>query len=74
MISVAAPSTDDRLTELEIKAALAEDMLEALSNTIYRQQQQIEQVQQELRTLRQQMQASSPAEPHSPNDEPPPHY
>lgn len=67
-------SAGDRLVELEIKTALAEDLLEALNKTVYLQQQQIEQLQQELRTLRQQMQAAPPEQPHSPADEVPPHY
>lgn len=67
-------SVEDRLIELEIKAALAEDLLEELNRTVFHQQRQIEQLQQELRTLRQQMQAVLPAEPPSPNDEIPPHY
>ena len=74
MTSVVTQSTEDRLIELEIKAALSEDLLDGLNRTVYRQQQQIEQLQQELRALRQQMQAAPPAEPHSPNDETPPHY
>ena len=64
----------DSLAELELQPALAEDLLEAVTQTVYLQQQQIEQLQQELRTLRQQMQAAPPEQPHSPADEVPPHY
>lgn len=60
--------------ELEVKLSFAEDLLETLNHTVFRQQQQIEQLQQELRTLRQQMQASMPAEARSLREELPPHY
>lgn len=65
---------ESRITELEVKLSYADDLLEALDRTVYRQQQEIEQVRQELRVLRQQMQASIPAEPRNPQDEVPPHY
>jgi SlyX protein len=63
-----------RLTELEVKLAFAEDLLETLNRTVYRQQEQIDRLQQELRTLRQQMQQSLPSEQRSLRDEIPPHY
>ncbi|QDX80262.1 SlyX protein [Denitratisoma sp. DHT3] len=65
---------EHRLTELEIKAGFAEDLLEALNQTVFRQQQQIEQLQREVRALRQQLQESMPAESRSLRDEIPPHY
>ena len=70
----AGKSAEERLTELEIKAAFAENLLEELNRTVYRQQQQIEQLQQEVRALRQQLQATMPAEQRSPSDDVPPHY
>ncbi|MDP2195481.1 MAG: SlyX family protein [Rhodocyclaceae bacterium] len=63
-----------RLTELEVKLAFAEDLLETLNHTVYRQQAQIDQLQHELRTLRQQMLQSQPAEQRNLLDEIPPHY
>jgi SlyX protein len=63
-----------RLTELEVKLAFAEDLLETLNHTVYRQQEQIDQLQHELRTLRQQMLQSQPAEQRNLLDEIPPHY
>lgn len=63
-----------RLTELEVKLAFAEDLLETLNHTVYRQQEQISQLQHELRTLRQQMLQSQSAEQRSLLDEIPPHY
>jgi SlyX protein len=65
---------DARMTELEVKLAFAEDLLETLNRTVYRQQEQIDRMQQELRMLRQQMQQSLPTEQHSLRDEIPPHY
>ncbi|MBK7355902.1 SlyX family protein [Propionivibrio sp.] len=65
----------DRLTELEIKTSLNEDLLEELNRTVYRQQQQIELLQEQLRFLFRQVQAhDEPAEPRSLRDEIPPHY
>jgi SlyX protein len=65
---------EERLTELEVKLAFAEDLLETLNHTVYRQQEQISQLQHELRTLRQQMLQSQPAEQRNLLDEIPPHY
>ena len=70
-----APSdlTDQRLTELEIKASYTEDLLEQLNMTVYRQQQQMDRLIREINHLRQQIpENSSPAR--SARDELPPHY
>jgi SlyX protein len=64
---------ETRLTELEVKLAFAEDLLETLNQTVFRQQEQIERLQREVRELRDQMQ-SLPVEPRSLRDELPPHY
>jgi len=65
---------DERLTELEVKLAFAEDLLETLNATVARQQQEIDALQRQVRQLREQLLAQSPAEPHSLRDEIPPHY
>ena len=65
---------ESRLTELEVKLSFAEDLLEELNRTVFRQQQQIDQLQQEVRVLRQQVQASVPAAGWSLREEIPPHY
>ena len=65
---------EDRMEKIETKLSLAEDMIEELNKTVYRQQRQIEQMQQEMRTLRQQLQASLPPEQRNLMDEIPPHY
>lgn len=65
---------ESRLIELESKISLAEDLLDALNRTVYRQQQQIERLQQEMRALRQQLQEVAPTEADRPDKEIPPHY
>jgi SlyX protein len=66
---------EDRLTELEIKMSLTEDLIDELNRTIYRQEQKLDLLQQQLRHLHQQMQsAAEPDEAHNLRDEIPPHY
>ncbi|MBI4984319.1 MAG: SlyX family protein [Rhodocyclales bacterium] len=65
---------DARLNELEMKLSFAEDSLEQLNMTIYRQQQQIDQLQLAVIELRKQLAASAPAEGRSLREEIPPHY
>lgn len=67
-------STDQRLTELEIKASFTEDLLEQLNQTIYRQQQQIDLLQREVVDLRRQLQDNAAPGLRSLRDELPPHY
>lgn len=63
---------EDRLTELEIKASFADDLLEQLNDLVARQQQQIEALQRELIALRQQVRDGGSSS--GPVDERPPHY
>lgn len=65
---------NDRVNELEVKLAFAEDMLDALNATVYRQQQAIERLQREMKELREQVAAAAPGEFRSLRDEIPPHY
>ena len=65
---------EDRLAELEGKLCFAEDAVEALSSTVYRQQRQIDVLGEELRALRRQVAASQPEDVRGPGDEIPPHY
>jgi SlyX protein len=65
---------NERVTELEVKVAFAEDLLETLNATVYRQQQQIDALQRQVRELREQLLASAPPESRSLRDEIPPHY
>ena len=63
-----------RLTELETKLAFAEDLLETLNQTVFRQQGQIDLLQQQLRLLHQRLQDALPDDARTPRDEIPPHY
>jgi SlyX protein len=64
--------TDDRLTELEIKASYTEDLLDRLNDVVVRQQRQIDALLREVAALRQQGNAAP--EVRSLRDELPPHY
>ncbi len=68
---------DKRLTELEIKASFAEDLLDELNRVVVRQQEQIELLTREVLLLRQQAPeaGSQPSSTTSrARDELPPHY
>lgn len=65
---------DSRLSELEAKLSFAEDNIDTLNRTVYRQQEQLDQLQRQLRLLHQQIQALQPDEASGPRDEIPPHY
>ena len=71
-----AQRTEQRLIELEIKAAFTEDLLEALNSTIVRQQQQIDLLVRELLQWREARDRADAAQPvfRSLRDELPPHY
>ena len=63
-----------RLMELEIKASYAEDLLEQLNQTIYRQQQQIDLLLREVTGLRQQLPEGTTPVLRSLREDLPPHY
>lgn len=65
--------TGDRITNLEIKLSFAEDLIEKLNETIYKQQQQIEFLYRELKAIKEQAASSGPGAA-SLKDEIPPHY
>lgn len=65
---------EDRITELEVKLAFAEDLLETLNTTVYRQQERIDQLERVVRELRQLVLQAIPTEQRSLRDEIPPHY
>ena len=65
---------EDRLVDLEVKAAYADDLLDHLSDQIYRQQQQIDLLLHELRMLRERMPEAGSTAPRNLRDEIPPHY
>ena len=66
--------TDQRLIELEIKISYADDPLEQLNQTIYRQQQQIDWLMQQVSGLRRQLPEGSTPVLSNASDELPPHY
>jgi SlyX protein len=66
--------TEARLTELEIKLAFTEDLVERLDAVVIEQQRQIDRLMQELLRLREQMQQAGSATSGPSGDERPPHY
>nr|MBF0685830.1 SlyX family protein [Pseudomonas sp.] len=67
-------STEQRLTALEVKASFADDLLDKLNETIFRQQQQIDKLTRELVELRKHLPAADGPGFRSLRDELPPHY
>ena len=65
---------DVRIDELEAKLSFAEDMIESLNLTVFRQQEQLDLMQQQMRLLHEQLKAVSPEEERDLRDEIPPHY
>jgi SlyX protein len=64
---------ESRINELEIKLSYAEDLLETLNRTVFRQQEQIEVLHRQISDLQRQVQAI-PGSARSLADELPPHY
>ncbi|MDF3837486.1 SlyX family protein [Cupriavidus basilensis] len=66
---------ESRLTELEIKVAFQDDLLETLNLAVARQQRQIDLLQEQLQALYQQMRSSGAGGADGgPQHEIPPHY
>jgi SlyX protein len=65
---------DKRLTDLEIKASFAEDLLDSLNHIIVHQQQDIALLLREVARLVQQAQEPGTELPGATAHEPPPHY
>ena len=66
--------TEQRLTELEIKASYADDLLDTLNAQVARQQEQIDLLLREVSRLRQQGSGEAMGAAPHPRDELPPHY
>lgn len=64
----------DRVTELEIKLGFAEDLIDTLNRTVFRQQEQIDLLQLQLTALHRRMKESDTQESRDPSEEIPPHY
>ncbi|GAB7545692.1 SlyX family protein [Cupriavidus sp. 8B] len=66
---------ESRLTELEIKVAFQDDLLDTLNLAVARQQRQIDLLQEQLQALYQQMRSSGTGGgDNGPQHELPPHY
>ena len=65
---------ESRISELEIKLGLAEDHLDTLNRTVFRQQEQLDLLQAQIRELARMTLANEPGEPRNLADEVPPHY
>jgi SlyX protein len=70
----AADGLAARVTELEIKLGYAEDLLDSLNRSVFRQQEQIDLLQRQLVELNRRLQAAAAAETGDLRDEVPPHY
>ena len=69
-----AADTEQRLTDLEIKASFTEDLLDQLNQVIVRQQEQIDTLVREVSELRQRVPETGAVPFRSLRDELPPHY
>jgi len=73
-----SPDPDERverrLTDLEVQASYAEDLLDRLNDVVVRQQAQIDRLQRDLAALREQAPSADSAPLRSLRDELPPHY
>ena len=67
-------TTDQRLTNLEIKATYTEDLVEQLDQIIARQQQQIDVLLREVNRLRQPLLDNIPTTGRNLRDDQPPHF
>jgi SlyX protein len=65
---------EERLTNLEVKASFAEDLLDKLDQIIIHQQDQIDRLEREVQWLRQQTPPEDMAASRNLRDELPPHY
>ena len=73
-VPVLGADTEQRLTELEIKASYADDLLDTLNQLVARQQEQIDLLLREVGRLRQQGGPDAAPAVRNLRDELPPHY
>lgn len=73
-VPITPEDTDRRLTDLEIKASFAEDLLDELNRLVARQQDQIDLLRREVAELRRQGPPPDAPGERDPRDELPPHY
>ncbi len=65
---------EDRLVNLESKMMSAEDQIDALNRTVWRQQEEFDLLREQFRQLAQQLRNLQEALPLPPGQEIPPHY
>lgn len=65
---------EDRIETLETKLMAAEDLLDELNCTVWRQQQELALLREHMRQLAQQVKTIQPGSPLRPEDEIPPHW
>lgn len=65
---------EERLEHLETKMMAAEDQLDELNRTVWRQQQEIDLLREHVRQLAQQVKTIQPGGQTRPEDEIPPHW
>jgi SlyX protein len=65
---------EDRLENLESKMMSAEDQIDELNRTVWRQQQELDVLREQFRQLAQQLKHVQEALPLPPGQEIPPHY
>ncbi|MER2554544.1 MAG: SlyX family protein [Thauera sp.] len=65
---------DARIVTLETKLMAAEDLLDELNRTVWRQQQELDLLREHVRQLAQQIRTLQPGNPLHPEDEIPPHW
>lgn len=73
-MSIDLQALEQRITDLEIKASFAEDLVETLNQVVVRQQAQIDRLVRELVELRDRAAAAEPGGVRNLRDELPPHY
>lgn len=73
-----AQTSEARIDELEAKLSFAEDLIDELNRSVFRQQEQLDLLQQQLMLLHQHLQSVAqnvtPNETRNLRDELPPHY
>ncbi len=65
---------EERIVVLETKLMAAEDLLDELNRTVWRQQQELDLLRQHLHQLAQQLKILQPGDALRPEDEIPPHW
>ena len=69
-----AKDTERRLVDLEVKVGFAEELLEQLNQTLFRQQQMLDTLTREVAQLRRRLPDGDEGATRSPDELPPPHY